>query len=175
MGSNLAIFKFPKSVGLSLWLLNRKFSIKCLHSAKSIRIWKYTSENVTVWSIYPQIVIDFGESKHLSKNLRFRSPKLSPTDFGNLITAIFGLISIPWVSTGVAKTINFSNRERPEYWEYRIWFLIAFGAFDVFSVKSYLFFLQFFAFFFRNFGYNWPNRFCPISSKLLLRMQTDTL
>ena len=53
MGSNLAVFKFPKSVGLILGLLNREFSLKCLGSPKSIIIWRHTSENVTFWFIYP--------------------------------------------------------------------------------------------------------------------------
>ena len=94
-----------------------------------------------------QILRDFGESKHLSGYLRFRSPKLSPTNFGNLNTAIFGLIFTPWVSTVVAKAINFSNRERSEYCEYRIWFPIAFGVFHVFSVKGTSFFSVFYSFF----------------------------
>ena len=38
MGSNLVVFKFPKSAGLNLGLLNRKFSLKCLNSPTSIRI-----------------------------------------------------------------------------------------------------------------------------------------
>ena len=38
MRPNIAIFKFPKLVGLSLGLLNRKYPLKCLDSPKSLRI-----------------------------------------------------------------------------------------------------------------------------------------
>ena len=38
IGSNIAVFKFPKSVGMSLGLLNHKFPLKCLDSPNYIRI-----------------------------------------------------------------------------------------------------------------------------------------
>ena len=103
---------------------------------------------MTFSEVYLHILIDFGESKHLSENLRFRSPKFSPTDFGNLNTTKFDPIFTPWMSTVIAKVIKFSNRERPEYCGYGIWFLIAFGVFDVFSVKVTSFFTVFFYRFF---------------------------
>ena len=96
---------------------------------------------------YLHILIDFGESKHLSGNLRFRRPKLSPTDFGNLNTSKFDPVFTPWRSIVIAKTVNFSNRERPEYCEYRTRFPIPFGVFDVFSVKVTSFFSVFYRFF----------------------------
>ena len=100
---------------------------------------------VTLSKGYLHIIIDLVDSKHLSENLRFRSPKLRHADLGNLNIAKFIPEGVPILQ----KAINFSDRQKPEFSGYRIRFPIAFDNFDTFNV-SYLIFNRF-------------NRFCHFS------------